>query len=58
MCVSVGICIIFLVIKDGKYAMHCGGIFHFKVVVAFQQTHIAVCMSNGQVWSWGLSDFQ
>lgn len=34
------------------------GISHFKVVVAFQQTHIAVCMSNGQVQSWGLSDFQ
>lgn len=37
--------------------MHCG-IFHFKAVAVFRQTHIAVCMSNGQVWSWGLSDFQ
>lgn len=37
--------------------MHCG-ISHFKVVAAFQQTHIAVCMSNGQILSCWLSDFQ
>lgn len=55
--VCVCICIILLVIKDGQYAMHCH-ISHFKAVAAFQQTQIAVCITNDQILSWRLSDFQ
>jgi len=31
---------------------------HFKAVVAFQQTHTAVSLSNSQILIWWLNDFQ